>query len=65
MRMQRGKWVERESMEEAVIGALPLGRAESVSERGESGGEKDLERWVRIGVRRSSSSRPGRARAVR
>lgn len=62
--MQRGKWAERESMEEAVMGALPVGRAESASERWESGVAKDLERWVRMGVSRSSSSRRGRARAV-
>ena len=61
--MQRGKWVERGSMEEAVKGAAP-GRRVSVSERWASGVAKDLERWVRIGVRRSSSSRRGRARDV-
>ena len=36
----------------------------SLSEMCASGVAKFLERWVRIGVRRSSSSRRGRARAV-
>ena len=39
-------------------------RAESESEREESGVAKFLDRWMRMGVRRSSSSRRGRARAV-
>ena len=40
------------------------GRRESASERVESGVAKDLLKCVRIGVRRSSSSRRGRAREV-
>lgn len=59
--MQRGKCCDRESMEEAEMGAP---REVSVSEMCASGVAKFLERWVRIGVRRSSSSRRGRARAV-
>jgi len=59
--MQRGKCVERGSMAAAVM-AVP--RAVSVSEMCASGVAKFLERWVRMGVRRSSSSRRGRARAV-
>lgn len=39
-------------------------RIVSESERLESGVAKFLERWFRIGVRRSSSSRRGKARAV-
>ena len=49
-------------MDEALMEALE--RAVSESERLESGVEKFLERWFRMGVRRSSSSRRGRARAV-
>ena len=40
------------------------GNEVSASERVLSGVAKDLERWARIGVRRSSSSRRGRAREV-
>ena len=40
------------------------GNAVFESEIVESGVEKFFERWLRIGVRRSSSSRRGRARAV-
>lgn len=40
------------------------GRALSESERVESGVAKFLERWFNIGVRRSSSSRRGSARAA-
>jgi len=62
LRMQRGKCWDKGSMEEALMGAP--GRALSESERVESGVAKFLERWLRIGVRRSSSSRRGRARAA-
>ena len=58
--MQRGKCCERASIEEALIGAP--GRALSESERVESGVAKFLDKWFRIGVRRSSSSSRGRAR---
>ena len=40
------------------------GMALSESERVESGLAKFLDRWLRMGVRRSSSSRRGRARAA-
>jgi len=59
--MQRGKCAERASMDAAEMEAL---REVSVSEVCASGVAKFLERWVRMGVRRSSSSRRGRARAV-
>lgn len=60
--MQRGKCWDRWSMDAALIGAP--GRAASESEKEESGVAKFLERWLRIGVSRSSSSRRGRARLV-
>lgn len=60
--MQRGKCWDRVSTEAALM-EMP-GREVSESERVESGVEKFLERWVRIGVKRSSSSRRGMARAV-
>ena len=61
--MQSGKCVERGSMVEAVMW-VPDGRAPSESRKVESGVEKFFERCVRIGLRRSSSSRRGRARLV-
>lgn len=61
-RMQRGKCWERASIEEALMGAP--GREVSVSEICASGVAKFLERWVRMGERRSSSSKRGSARAV-
>jgi hypothetical protein len=60
--MQSGKWGVRESMEEAVMW-VPVS-VESASWRVEPGVAKDLERWWRMGVRRSVSSRRGRARDV-
>jgi len=60
--MQRGKCWERGSMEGAVMAAP--GRRESVSLREEVGVLKAVERCVRIGVRRSDSSRRGSAREV-
>ena len=60
--MQSGKYWDKMSMEEAFIGAP--GSAVSESEIVESGVEKFFERWLRIGVSRSSSSRRGRALAV-
>ena len=59
--MQAGKCWERESMLEAVMGAP---REVSLSEMCASGVAKFLDRCVKMGVRRSSSSRRGRARAV-
>ncbi len=59
--MQRGKCMERESMDEAE---MAVSREVSESEMPESGVEKFLDRWFRIGVRRSSSSSRGMARAV-
>lgn len=58
--MQSGKCWERGSTEAALMGAP--GRALSESERLESGVAKFLDRWLRMGVRRSSSSRRGKAR---
>lgn len=59
--MQSGKWTERESMDEAVnVSPGTLSEDENVA----SGAVKVLERWWRIGVRRSFSSRRGSARAV-
>lgn len=60
--MQRGKCWDRVSIEEALMGAP--GREVSLSEMCASGVAKFLERWVRMGLRRSSSSRRGRAREV-
>lgn len=59
--MQAGKCWERFSMLAAVMGAP---REVSLSEMWASGVAKFFERCVRIGERRSSSSRRGRARAV-
>ena len=61
--MQRGKWVDMESME-AAVGAERPSMVASEEEYWASGALKDVERWARIGARRSSSSRRGRARAV-
>ena len=60
--MQRGKCWERVSMEAALMVAPE--RALSASERVESGVAKFLDRWFRMGVRRSSSSSRGKARAA-
>lgn len=60
--MHSGKWFDRASIEEALID-VP-GRTVSESDKVESGVAKFLERWFRIGVRRSSSSMRGNARAV-
>ena len=60
--MHSGKCWESPSIEAALIGAP--GREVSASERVESGVAKDLERWLRIGLSRSSSSSRGRARDV-
>lgn len=62
LRMQSGKWDDRASIVEEFIGAP--GRDVSESARVESGVEMFLERWFKIGARRSSSSRRGRARDV-
>lgn len=50
------------SIEAALMGAP--GRALSESERVESGVAKLLDRWFRMGVKRSSSSSRGSARAA-
>jgi hypothetical protein len=57
--MQRGKEEARVGIEAAVM--VPAGREESEVE---GGVRKVEERWFRMGVRRSSSSRRGRARDV-
>ena len=60
--MQRGKCWDSASMEAAFMVAPE--RALSESERVESGVAKFLDRWFRMGVRRSSSSSRGKARAA-
>lgn len=61
--MQRGKFWESVSMEDAVMAERPSMLASEV-EYAASGAVKDCERCARMGARRSSSSRRGRARAV-
>jgi len=60
--MQSGNEEERVSMLRAEISAP--GRAVVEEEYEASGVVKLFERWARMGVRRSSSSRRGRARDV-
>lgn len=59
--MQRGKYGVRESIEEAVKTA-PV--RDVGWEEVEVGVTNPRLRWLKIGRRRSSSSRPGSARAV-
>ena len=61
--MHRGKCCDNTSIEAALTCAP--GRLLSESDSVESGVTKFLDRWLRMGVRRSSSSRRGRARAAR
>jgi hypothetical protein len=61
--MHRGKFCDSESIEFAVIVLRPSILA-SEEEYAASGAVKFCERWARMGARRSSSSRRGRARDV-
>ena len=60
--MQRGKEEERESMLRAEMSAP--GKEVEELEYEASGVVKFLERWAKMGVRRSSSSKRGKAREV-
>jgi hypothetical protein len=60
--MQRGKCWERVGILAAEMTEGP--RASEEVEEANAGVEKWVERWFKIGVRRSSSSRRGRARDV-
>jgi hypothetical protein len=60
--MHNGKCWDKTSML-AAVGCRFEGKAEELSYVA-SGAVKDRDRWARIGERRSSSSRRGRARAV-
>jgi len=62
LRMQSGKCWDSESMELAVM-AVPS-TCPSPSEYTDSALPKFLDRWFKIGVKRSSSSNRGRARLV-